>query len=70
MSRNTNGGEVSKPPGPGEDTVDLAELLDGKVLEAGKRPSKRVTAGGSSKLPISRYREIYINPMNRNDYEC
>ena len=41
MSRSTSRGDVSQPPGPEEDTVDMAELMNGNILEAGNTATNR-----------------------------
>ena len=48
MSRNISKGGVSQPPGPEEDTVDMAELMNGNVLFAGKAPSNFGETGVAS----------------------
>ena len=32
---------MSQPPGPEEDTVDMAELMNGNILEAGDTATNR-----------------------------
>jgi len=60
MSCKLSKGGISQPPGPEEETVDMAELLNGKVLEAGNTPSYHGRADSKSMVSLpSKSRAIY-----------